>query len=100
MFNSPSTIPLNSDSNLVTVSVRRGDALLIIFSSNKHDSNCRGGVHWPQNKSFREYLPQNGIPSGIHWPLSQTRRVGPSNSNPRSHEYDATAPFDRLSSVN
>lgn len=38
-------------------------------------------------------LPQNGIPSGAHWPLSQTLRAGPSSSKPRSHEYDATVPL-------
>lgn len=45
-------------------------------------------------------LPQKGIPSGTQIPLSQTRRAGPNNSKPRSHEYDATAPFPSDSSEN
>lgn len=46
------------------------------------------------------HLPQNGMPSGSHAPLSHTRREGPSNSKPRSHEYEATVPFISVSSVN
>lgn len=45
-------------------------------------------------------LPQNGIPSGVHWPLSHTRRAGPSSSKPRSHEYDATVPLSSVVSEN
>lgn len=48
----------------------------------------------------KEHLPQNGIPSGIQFPLSHTRRDGPSSSKPRSHEYDATVPFCSDSSEN
>lgn len=50
--------------------------------------------------NLSKYLPQNGIPSGTHTPLSQTLRDGPSSSKPRSHEYDATAPFPSDSSEN
>lgn len=50
--------------------------------------------------NFVMHLPQNGTPSGTQAPWSQTLRDGPSNSNPRSHEYDATAPLSSVSSVN
>lgn len=46
------------------------------------------------------HLPQNGIPSGAHWPVSHVRRAGPSNSKPRSHVYVATVPSPRLSLEN
>lgn len=42
--------------------------------------------------------PQNGMPSGIHCPLSHTRRAGPNSSKPRSHVYDATVPLSSASS--
>lgn len=45
-------------------------------------------------------LPQNGIPSGDHCPLSQTRRAGPNSSNPRSHVYVAIVPLSSDSSEN
>lgn len=41
-------------------------------------------------KLFVDDSPQNGMPSGVQLPFSQTRRAGPSNSKPRSHEYEAT----------
>lgn len=40
-----------------------------------------------------ECLPQNGIPSGVHCPLSHKRRAGPNNSKPRSHVYVAIVPL-------
>lgn len=40
------------------------------------------------------------MPSGIHCPLSQTRRAGPNSSNPRSHVYEATVPLSSASSEN
>lgn len=49
---------------------------------------------------FDECLPQNGIPSGVHCPLSQTRRAGPNSSNPRSHVYVAIVPLSSESSEN
>lgn len=49
---------------------------------------------------FKYYSPQNGIPSGVHCPLSHTRRAGPSSSNPRSHVYVAIVPLSNDSSVN
>lgn len=39
------------------------------------------------------YLPQNGIPSGVHLPSSlQTLLEGPNSSNPLSQAYVATTP--------
>lgn len=46
------------------------------------------------------HLPQKGMPSGVHWPLSQTRRAGPNSSKPRSHVYDAIVPLSIESSEN
>lgn len=40
------------------------------------------------------------MPSGVHRPLSQTRRDGPSSSKPRSHVYDAIVPLSIESSEN
>lgn len=56
-------------------------------------------------EKFREnvlivYSPQNGMPSGVQLPLSQTLRAGPSSSKPRSHEYEATAWLLSVSSEN
>lgn len=56
--------------------------------------NGMGRFEWLIN------LPQNGMPSGVQLPLSQTRRAGPSSSKPRSHEYEATAPLINVSSEN
>lgn len=47
-----------------------------------------------------KHLPQNGIPSGVQVPFSHALRDGPSNSKPRSHEYEATDPWPNVSSVN
>lgn len=55
------------------------------------------------NEKFIEFLkclPQNGIPSGDHCPLSQTRLAGPNSSNPRSHVYVAIVPLSSESSEN
>lgn len=47
---------------------------------------------------MRQNLPQNGTPSGIHWPdLSHTLRFGPKSSNPRSQLYVATVPTVKVS---
>lgn len=51
---------------------------------------------WSVNLFFNS--PQNGMPSGIHCPLSHTRRAGPNSSKPRSHVYDATVPLSSASS--
>ena len=51
-------------------------------------------------KRVKVNLPQNGMPSGVQLPLSQTLRAGPRSSKPRSQEYDATAPFASVSSEN
>lgn len=40
------------------------------------------------------------MPSGVHRPLSQTRRDGPNSSKPRSHVYDAIVPLSIESSEN
>lgn len=79
--------------------------LLLLF-------NCLKNVHHkiPQKKlsnksnelfiEFLKCLPQNGIPSGDHCPLSQTRLAGPNSSNPRSHVYVAIVPLSSESSEN
>lgn len=53
-----------------------------------------------EKESVKENLPQNGMPSGVQLPLSQTLRAGPRSSKPRSQEYEATAPFTNVSSEN
>lgn len=55
-----------------------------------------------KNKTHKQHrnLPQNGMPSGVHCPLSQTRRDGPSSSKPRSHVYVAIVPLSIESSEN
>lgn len=52
------------------------------------------------SKCFLLHLPQNGMPSGSHWPLSHVRREGPSNSKPLSQVYVATVPGPNVSSEN
>lgn len=47
-----------------------------------------------------KHSPQNGMPSGIQLPLSQTLRAGPRSSKPRSQEYEAIAPLLNASSEN
>lgn len=44
-------------------------------------------------KFAASYLPQKGIPSGVHWSSAvHTRLAGPNSSNPLSHAYVATVP--------
>lgn len=92
--------------HFVIESTERGEHQLTAFRFIQFSSCDIKRVQIPINKALDRslcilfYLPQNGIPSGIQMPLSQTRRAGPNNSNPRSHVYDATVPLCNVSSEN